>query len=389
MPIAHINISNPILRSPRVMQVEGMFDLPPSCTSHQSWTIDLPIDDRDWNIGLVAGPSGSGKTTLARELFGHDLVTSFDWPLDRAIVDAFDDSLGIRQITSILSAVGFSSPPGWLRPFRCLSTGEQFRANLARAIARFEVDPAALVVFDEFTSVVDRTSACIASAAVAKAVRLLHGRFIAVGCHDDVEQWLQPDWIYRTDSSQFHWRIVRRRPAIALAIRRCHRRAWDAFRRHHYLSGSIHPSAMCFLGEVDDRPSSICAVIPLPHPKRPGWREHRLVCLPDFQGVGIGNATSEFVASLFAATGRPYRSVTSAPAMIRHRARSPNWRMTRPPSLAHGQTMARFRQTASSKRLTASFEYVGDKNEEEASRFGLRQTQTSRTKTLESVPTGT
>ena len=47
------------------------------------------------------------------------------------------------------------------------------------------------------------------------------------------------------------------------------------------------------------------------------------MCLLVFQGVGIGNAMSEFVASLFAATGKPYVSTTSHPAMIRHRALAP------------------------------------------------------------------
>jgi len=32
---------------------------------------------------------------------------------------------------------------------------------------------------------------------------------------------------------------------------------------------------------------------------------------------------SAYVASLFKATGRPYRSVTGSPAMIHHRAKSP------------------------------------------------------------------
>jgi hypothetical protein len=36
-------------------------------------------------------------------------------------------------------------------------------------------------------------------------------------------------------------------------------------------------------------------------------------CLPDFQGVGIDNAMSEFVASLFVATGKPHFSSTSHP----------------------------------------------------------------------------
>jgi hypothetical protein len=67
-----------------------------------------------------------------------------------------------------------------------LSTGQQFRCNLARAVA-LAADP---IVFDEFTSVVDRTVAQIGSAAVAREVRRRKLRFVAVTCHEDVE-WLQ------------------------------------------------------------------------------------------------------------------------------------------------------------------------------------------------------
>jgi len=85
---------------------------------------------------------------------------------------------------------------------------------------------------------------------------------------------------------------------------------------------------------------------------------------------------SEFVASLFAATGKPYRSVTSHPAMIHHRARSANWRMGRGlsrirRSARRNGAMAAWDRTLSSRRMTASFEYVGEARVEEAGRFGI------------------
>ena len=48
--------------------------------------------------------------------------------------------------------VGLGDVPTWLRPYRVLSTGQQFRANLARVLC----EAPARVVIDEFTSVVDR-----------------------------------------------------------------------------------------------------------------------------------------------------------------------------------------------------------------------------------------
>ncbi|MGL5097950.1 MAG: hypothetical protein ACRDD1_20355, partial [Planctomycetia bacterium] len=71
---------------------------------------------------------------------------------------------------------------------------------------------------------------------------------------------------------------------------------------------------------------------------------------------------SNYIASLYAATGRPYRSVTGNPAMIHARARSRRWWMTRPPSRIGGAPKpgaGPWARTSSYDRPTASFEYVG------------------------------
>lgn len=362
-----INRVTDIVRSPRVMQLEGLFDIPPAQRSQLHWDVKLPLEDRSWNLGLIVGPSGCGKTTIARELFGGHIVDRFEWPEKSSVVDAFPESMGIKEITALLSSVGFSSPPSWLRPFSVLSNGEQFRVTLARALAQ-SPDP---VVIDEFTSVVDRTVARIGSAAVAKAIRQRGRRFVAVACHYDIIDWLGPDWVYEPATAQFTWRSVQPRPRIHLAIRRIAARAWRIFKKHHYLDASLNPSARCFVATVEEQPAAFTAVLPFPHPRRPGWREHRTVCLPDFQGVGIGNALSEYVAGLFRATGKPYRSVTSSPAMIHHRARSPHWRMLRTPSRTGKQKMKGLQRTNAVNRLTASFEYVGPALTEDAVSFGL------------------
>lgn len=373
MPSADIVRSSDIVRSARVVQLEGLFDVPPAKRSEKRWTVNLPITEREWRVGLIVGASGSGKSTVARELFGNHMVSGYDWPADRSIVDAFPASLGIKEITGLLSSVGFSSPPSWLRPFCVLSNGEQFRATMARAMA----ESADIFVVDEFTSVVDRTVARIGSHAIAKAVRSRNQRFIAVSCHYDIIDWLQPDWMYEPGTDSFQWRELQRRPPIELIVRRVDKDAWRIFRLHHYLSAELSGSAHCFCGFVEGRPAAFTAAINFPHPLRSGWREHRTVCLPDFQGCGIGNAMSEFVASVFRATGRPYFSTTSHPAMIRHRAKSPLWKMKRTPQInqPHGGKRADMRRmsgTAASQRLTAGFEYVGPTRREYALGFGLK-----------------
>jgi len=368
-----ITRSSPIERTPRVRQLEGIFDVPPAKRSEHEWTVDFQLD-RPWSIGLIVGPSGSGKTTLARELFGDKIIAGWPWPEAKSIVDGFPPGLSIHDITGLLSSVGFSSPPSWLKPFRVLSNGEQFRVTLARTLA----EAPDLAVVDEFTSVVDRTVAQIGSAALAKTARASGRRFVAVACHYDIEEWLQPDWKYDTASGQFLWRSLRRRPEIQLSIRRVDTSWWKIFGHHHYLSHSLHKAARCFLGEVNGRPACFASVIHNPHKTHGWWREHRTVCLPDFQGIGLGNAISEFIGGIFIATGKEYRSTTSHPAMIRHRCKSPFWEMIRAPDFScapsgHESTRdgGSTRTTSSWSRPTAGFRYIGPPNHEMAVNFGI------------------
>jgi GNAT superfamily N-acetyltransferase len=370
VPRADILRSVPVTRSARVMQLEGMFEVPPTQKSEERWSVNLPLDEKPWNVGLIVGPSGCGKTTIAREMFDAAMVSGYEWPDDRSIVDAFPERMSIKDVTAILSSVGFSSPPSWLRPFRVLSNGEQFRVTIARAIA----EGADLTVVDEFTSVVDRTVAKIGSAAIAKTIRKRGLQFIGVACHYDIIEWLQPDWMYEPATDIFSWRSVQPRPRIELEICRVHREAWKIFKHHHYLDTNLHQATACFVGMVEGRPAAFTGVLAFPHAKRPGWREHRTVCLPDFQGVGIGNAISEFVAGVYRTKGRPYFSTTSSPAMIYHRARSRVWTMNRKPSRAAKQgATSGLDQTlrVSNKRFTAGFEFVGPARPDDARLLGV------------------
>lgn len=366
MPRIELERSAPRERTARVLQIEGIFELERAEHSRRRWVVDLPLAERNWRIGMIAGPSGAGKTTLLEAFFGPAVVR-FDWPSERAVVDAFPPELGIKEVIGHLARVGFNSPPAWLLPYHALSRGEQFRVALARGLA----EARDLVAIDEFASSVDATVARIGSAAVARAVRAGGPRLVVATCREEVEEWLRPDWIVNASDGGFRWRSVWPRPDIRLTVRRVGREVWPLFARHHYLTGQLHPSASCFLGTVWDRPACFTATLPFPHPRRPGWREHRTVALPEFQGLGLGSALAEYVASLYLATGRPYRGVTGHPALVRRRSHSPLWRMTRRPSLSRPPRMGTLHRRAALWRLTSSFEYVGPARAEDAGAFGI------------------
>lgn len=349
-----------ITRTPRVMQLEGIFDVSPLDKSVECWEVSLELPD-DWNVGAIVGPSGCGKTTIINELFPDNVVADFEWSNKKSIVDDFPKRMSIKDICHLLSSVGFSSPPSWLRPFHVLSNGEKFRVTLARGLAENKK----LLVFDEFTSVVDRTVAKIGSAAVSKTVRKSNQKFIAVSCHYDILEWLEPDWIFEPHTNEFHNGRYLQRPEIELKVYRVSREWWRIFRKHHYLNTSLNKSSICFLATWEDRPVAFVAVLHFPHPKERKWkREHRLVCLPDFQGVGIGNALSDWVANHWKMQGYKYQSVTSHPGMIAYRNKSKKWKMIAKPNMST-KTMPTGgidKESGKSKghatRLRASFEYV-------------------------------
>ena len=280
----------------RNAKVKSLFDLDIS-EVRKEYDVELPLEGKDWNVGLIVGSSGSGKTSLAKEIFPKEAYfTGHTWHKEKTVVDDFPQTLSAKEITEILSQVGFSSPPDWLKPFSCLSSGQKFRVELARAI----VEAKDLLVFDEFSSVVDRQVAQVGSFAVQKFLRQKGKQFVAVSCHFDITSWSLPDWVYNTDTGEFQWRSLRRRPDIQLSIRHADRKEWKHYQNHHYLSGCLNPAAQCYVAEVGDRPVAFCAVSHFPHPKiRNMKRIHRIVVLPDWQGVGIGRAFLTEVAKMY------------------------------------------------------------------------------------------
>jgi ABC-type ATPase with predicted acetyltransferase domain len=158
----------------------------------------LPIEDEKWQIGVIVGRSGTGKTSIAKQLFPKEYIRGFEYT-SATMLDDFPENVSVSEITSALCNVGFASPPDWLKAYEHLSQGEKMRVDIAQALCLKQQ----LIVFDEFTSVVDREIAKVSAYAIAKAVRRTCKRFIAVTCHYDVLDWLEPDWVFCTDDMSF------------------------------------------------------------------------------------------------------------------------------------------------------------------------------------------
>lgn len=190
-----IDKKNEVDKTFRVSKVMADFDVDPKHSNeHFEGDFDLP---EKWNVGIIVGKSGTGKTTIAKDMFGEELISGFEYK-NKSVIDDMPKNKSVEDISRAFYSVGFGSVPSWLKPYSVLSNGEKMRVDIARSI--LEKD---FIVFDEFTSVVDRQVAKVASMAVSKAIRKQNKKFIAVTCHYDVIDYLEPDWIFNTDTMTF------------------------------------------------------------------------------------------------------------------------------------------------------------------------------------------
>lgn len=311
----------------RSARVKSLFNAENGCN------FDLEIDnvdlEGDWNIGVVVGPSGSGKTSIGKQLFNGIGIYDYSkgWHDDKPIIDDIAPDGDFNEVTGALANVGLGSVPSWLRPYRVLSNGEQFRAGLARLIC----EKPKCVIVDEFTSVIDRQIAKIGSNAFQKSWRRSNpkGKVVLLTPHYDILDWVQPDWVIDTKDKTFVRGLLRQRPKINLDIWQVNSSYWKFYKPHYYLDLPEPVNATHYIGTVDGELA--CHLVIAPFFQCGGYRITRLVTMPEWQGAGVGSKFLTYMAS-FCLSGKakfnrkaPAYFHTSHPQLCAYLRHSKNW----------------------------------------------------------------
>jgi ABC-type lipoprotein export system ATPase subunit len=339
-------------KSYRVAKLYDQFDLNEDViTERFSGKIELP---ESWNIGIIVGKSGTGKTTIAKELFGDGFVSSRY--INKSVIDDFPQSVSEEVLFKTLSSVGFSSPPSWLKPYEVLSNGEKMRVDLAMAL----LNNKEYIVFDEYTSVVDREVAQIGSLAVQRAIKKENKKFIAVSCHFDIIKWLEPDWVFNTDTMEFSiTRGLLRRPEVKITIRE-QKGYWKMFSKYHYMNHSAVSGAIEHVAFYEDKPIALVSWIHFPHNKYRMLKVHRFVVHPDYQGIGIGKKILNISAEEMLKTGAYIGITTSLNEFSKSLMRDKKWLYIRGGKAALNLNIKALNKSVTNNRNTYSFRYIGE-----------------------------
>jgi len=142
---------------------------------------------------------------------------------------------------------------------------------------------------------------------------------------------------------------------------------WTIFKKHHYLGDNLNRAAKCWVGYLWGNPVVFNSVLAMPSGSlKNAWREHRLVVLSDYQGMGIGNRMSECVGKMLLAENKRFFSKTANIKLGEYRNQQDMWRPTSKNGKARLDNLGREKnynnmiKESLSRRVCYSHEYMGD-----------------------------
>jgi GNAT superfamily N-acetyltransferase len=139
------------------------------------------------------------------------------------------------------------------------------------------------------------------------------------------------------------------------------------FKDHHYLDGSLNKASRCYVAIWGGRVIGFISTMTLPSGSlKNAWRGHRIVILPQFQGMGIGPRLSDTIAQMHIDEGHRFFSRTAHVRLGEYRENSDSWVGTSKnrklrKDVKHENVFNN--HYADNKRICYSHEYIGIKKE--------------------------
>lgn len=132
---------------------------------------------------------------------------------------------------------------------------------------------------------------------------------------------------------------------------------WEVFRKYHYLNTELNSNAEFYIGIIENE--LVCCGAIIPFPMRKGWkRVHRLVVLPDYQGIGIGTKFITEIGKMIKSRNYVCSLVSSNPSIVNSLTKNKNWKLIRFGRVSSGGGYAKdLKNSASCNRITYSFCY--------------------------------
>lgn len=372
MQTYRVELSSDVATSFRAIKASNSVDLDQKKKSVHEFEVQADLKD-SYNLGLIVGASGSGKTTLAREIFGESFEQRI-MDMSAPVIDQFPESMTYDECATMLTGIGLSQVPCWVRPAHTLSNGQRERAEVALRMSH-AMDKQGVVVIDEWTSVVDRTVAKVMSHAVQKMARRNNKRVVLISCHYDVMEWLNPDWVIDCNKQTYInrrllWRDYERQEQLSFEVRPVDRKTWRGFSRYHYLNDKLPGGAtVCYgLFHGAEQIGFICFANYVPTRKGKTRIMHgaRVVVHPDYVGLGLGRKLIDETADDVKRQGYRVMAKFSSVPVYKSMKKNPLWRLR--DAYTHltivGEKMKRkggFRNRVK----TYSFEYIGNNKETE------------------------
>ena len=351
-------------RSEFYKYLKDRYGIKPSTSVIETCTVNRRPPKADFCLGVLVGPSGSGKTTTLRMFAPAVTPGQNRWKAGAPIMQHFRTP---QVAERMLSAVALNNVPDWLQPYKKLSGGQQFRADLALALNRWRGERArkSYLVIDEYCSFLDDTTSKAISFRLQKHLRR-EGRtgVVLATLKPQLLPYLKPDWVLHTGAMRCELLTPPKWPRVRLKLEMRHitteaGEQWRKFSRYHYLSHGFSRGAKSFLvycnGELCGFHASMRHMCP-----NNLIFAHRTVILPEFQGFGLGPAVHCLVGAYIKKSFPTfkYRVITSHFNMIQSMQRRPDQWKERYSGVKRTKA-ADFFEANKVKRALTNFEYVG------------------------------